>query len=187
MSTIAAIDTNPFIQSAKKLASNLRDVPEAELKTQYRTFLMRLNDACKDIDSTNLAKANIKLVQIFLDTKRELYVGIELIIHALSVACVSMSIESIIESQISTFEALFPKNRTVSEKRGKQEMMIKLNGPNLAHSTPLLKQSLDKYFGSKKKSKWHFTKTDRHIDSHNVSKVIEKKLNEKSKLPFMDA
>ena len=36
-------------------------------------------------------------------------------------------------------------------------------------------------------SKWHFTKTDRHIDSYNVSKVIEKKLNEKSKLPFMDA
>ena len=67
--TIAAIDTNPFIQSAKKLASNLRDVPEAELKTQFRTFLMRLNDACKDIDSTDLAKANIKLVQIFLDTK----------------------------------------------------------------------------------------------------------------------
>lgn len=185
--TIAAIDTKPFIQSAKKLASNLRDVPDAELKIQFRTFLTRLTDASKDIDCTNLAKSNIKLIQIFLDTKKELYVGIELIMHALSVACVSMSIESIIESQISTYEALFPKNRTPSEKRGKQEMVIKLNGPNLAHSTPLLKQSLDKYFGEKKKSKWHFTKAERHIDSYNISRVLERNLNEKSKLPFMDA
>ena len=47
--------------------------------------------------------------------------------HALSVAYVSMSIESIIESQISTYEALFPKkNRTPCEKPGKQEMIMKL-------------------------------------------------------------
>jgi len=58
------------------------------------------------------------------------------------------------------------------------QLIIKLNGPNLAHSTPLLKQSLDKYFGEKKKYKWHFTKKERLIRILNISKVLERNLDE---------
>jgi hypothetical protein len=48
---------------------------------------------------------------MLLNIKKELYVGIELIIRALSLASFSMSIAFIIESQMLIFEVLFSKRQ----------------------------------------------------------------------------
>lgn len=101
------------------------------------------------------------------------------------VAAIKMSVESIIESHVSVYELMFPKHRTVSEIKANNSMMIKLNGPNLAHCITIVKNSLDKYF--KSHNDCHFTVKSQDIkSSFQVSKVIDKKQCEISKLPFMD-
>ena len=62
-----------------------------------------------------------------------LYEEIEIIIHIICVAAVTMSVESIIESQDSSYDYRFNKLRNVGEDRASLEMKNVQNGPSLSH------------------------------------------------------
>ena len=77
--------------------------------------------------------------------------------HVICVASVVMSVESVVESIVSMYENRQSKFRNLGEDRGNNEMMIAVNGPNIAHAHHILEKSLNIYFRHHKNGKWHFT------------------------------
>ena len=76
---VAALGSVQFIESARKIVSDLSEISDQELRLQFNTFLSRLEDYVEDIDEDNLN--SLKIFKDFLDTKLSLYKGIEMIIH----------------------------------------------------------------------------------------------------------
>ena len=69
-----AVDRVPVI--------SLRDVPEAELKQQFRTFLTRLSEMTPRMSPEELAKTDTKdLIQKFVDPAGREFDGIEMIMQ----------------------------------------------------------------------------------------------------------
>ena len=82
----------------------------------------------------------------FLNTQDTLYKDIELVMQIITAASVAISVESVVESIVSTYENRQSKVRTLPEDRANNEMLIGVNGPNLTSADNLLKRALDKYF-----------------------------------------
>ena len=72
-----------------------------------------------------------------------------MVIHVLSVASVSMSVESGNESHVSLHEAQINRKRHVPENKGQWEMHISLNGSIVYHYGQVVKAVMTKY--------WHFS------------------------------
>ena len=66
--------------------------------------------------------------------------------HSMSAACVSISVESIVESVVFIYETRQTKSRTLSDDRANYEMQIGYNGPDLAKADTMLKKAMDSYF-----------------------------------------
>ena len=101
-----------------------------------------------------------------------------------------MSVESVVESHVSVHETRINRQRNVSEERGQQEMQFSLNGPIVSRCAGVVKAAMTKHWRkeSKKYNFWHFIRKSERIkvQSFEVSKVIDSKLKEQSKLPVMD-
>ncbi len=85
----------------------------------------------------------MKIIQTFLNSKLNLFEGIELVMHVICAASVSMSVESVVESVVSMYENRQSKFRHLSDDRANNEMMIAVNGPYIAHSDAILEKSLN--------------------------------------------
>ena len=72
----------------------------------------------------------------------------------------------------------------MKDARADDEMMIKLNGPPLSRSDKLLENALQSLMGEKD-SEMHFIRGKRVRKNWIVSKVLDRKMKEPSKLPFM--
>ena len=60
----------------------MRDVPEGELKQQFRTFLSRLSEMTARMSAEELSKTDTKdLIQKFFDPVRKEFDGIEMIMQ----------------------------------------------------------------------------------------------------------
>ena len=156
------------------------------IQDQYKAFIVRLNTLCKDVPESDLKSMNI-LTQ-FYRTSTSLYEGIELIMHIMNVAAVSMGVESILESQISVYEKHADGCRNLGEDRGCHEMHVSLNGPPLNKKRSVVVNALDAYFkDDKKKLKgWHFIRRTTTSKNYLVSQVVDKLGKKVSSLPFMD-
>ena len=65
----------------KTVALELQEFEDEELRIQYRTFLGRLEAVVDNIDEEELDSMNI--TQHFLASRNNLYLDIELILHAI--------------------------------------------------------------------------------------------------------
>lgn len=119
--------------------------------------------------------------------KKALYQEIELIIFSISTAAVTVSVESIIESYASIYEYRNNKNRPIKEERAHHEMLIAVNGPELAHADNLIKSSMSKIWKNQKSNNdnWHFTLRSEDIKSYTVSKTVDRISKEIPSLPFI--
>ena len=97
-SQIAALESKKFIETAKTVAVELKVFEDEELRIQYRTFLRRLEGVVDEIDEEDLN--SMKLIQHFLASKNNLFQDIELVLHDISTAAVTKSVESFIESWV---------------------------------------------------------------------------------------
>ena len=113
-----------------------------------------------------------------MNSKKKLFVGIPKVIHLLCIACVGTGIESIIESHISIFKKRLERGE-LTDERANDEMTIAINGPCISEADSLLERAMNK-----SPIQWHFIKGERTRKHFNVSKVLDKKKAEKSKLPF---
>ena len=98
--SVAVLNFPHFNNAISKISVNsLKNVPEDELKSQYR-FLERLEKLTKTLNTEILRKADSKdIIQQFFDLNDSLFKGIEMIMQALSVAaCSKVRCGSIVES-----------------------------------------------------------------------------------------
>ena len=75
-----------------------------------------------EIDEEDLN--SMKIIQHFLASRNNLYLDIDLILHAISTAAVTKSVESVIESWVSVSESRSHNKRSISEERLCNELIV---------------------------------------------------------------
>ena len=155
--SVAVLNFPHFNNAISKIPVNsLKNVPEDELKSQYRCFLERLEKLTKTLNTETLRKADSKdIIQQFFYLNDSLFKGIEMIMQALSVAAVKISCESIVESFVSRYEDHFYLKRNMNEESVNEEFEIAVNGPNLANSDSVNKEAMNRHWEG---GCWHFYK-----------------------------
>ena len=137
-----------------------------------------------DLDSKDLIK-------LFLRSDKELYKGIEMIIHSICVSAVNIFVESVIESLTSKFEIHFNKFRNVAEGGAYNKMMVSNNGPSPpAQCEKVVMAAMKKHFKGQYGIRFVRRTNDmisllNTVGVSNNSKVINRMQQEKSRLPFM--
>ena len=121
-SQIVDLESKKFIETAKTVAVELKEFEDEELRIQYRTFLRRLESVVDEIDEEDLN--SMKIIQHFLASRNNLYLDIDLILHAISTAAVIKSVESVIESWVSVSESRSHNKRSISEERLCNELIV---------------------------------------------------------------
>ena len=119
----------------------------------------------------------------------KMYEDSSLILHILSCASITKSVESIVESWGSEMEQLASSKRPITEDRLHYEMMICLNGPGIAHSSKVVNNALSRMRSEYKRVNdrmaGHFIGRSDNIATYLVSKVVDGIRNSDTKLPFM--
>jgi hypothetical protein len=181
-----SLEWDNFLKHAKSIVHTIKDIPDETLRMQYRSFLNRMNAHYNDIKKDDLNNlTSIDIIRKFLTSKLKMFDGIELIIHIICAASVAMSVESIVESMVSMYEIRQSKLRNTGEDHGNEEMMIAVNGPEIANADKILKKSLDSYFKKHKEGKWHFTMDPTKI-TYTISKTVDSLKSKSSRFAFMD-
>ena len=144
---------------------------------------MARNKKNDDLDSKDLIK-------LFLRSDKELYNGIEMIIHSICVSAVKISVETVIESLTSKFEIHFNKFRNVTEGTAYNEMMVSINGPSPAQCDKVVMAAMKQHFKGQYGIRFVRRTNDmiclpNTVGVSNNSKVINRMQQEKSRLPFM--
>ena len=164
-----------FINNAKELTPHGALIPVITLKEQYKLYLHKIYEIN---DGLEIVLSSKDIIARLLNSDNKLYVGIEKIMYVVTTGAVLTGIESIIESHISVFNDRF-KKKTIDDERASNELMIKLNGPELSQCGKLLKRAVES-----SKNEWHFVRQEKNVRNWIVSKVIDRKLRQKSSLPF---
>ena len=185
---VAYIEFPKWIEAVEKIpVEDLKNVPQDELKRQYKLFLSRLEDITKNKSANELENldAKVLLKQLF-DPKRLLFVDIELVLHAVAVASVKSSCESILESYVSQYEVHFNERRNVDEATANEEFEIATNGPNLAQADSVILEAMEMHFKGKP---WHFFRTsvlERLVNPSGSSNILKRFDSQQNSLPIMD-
>ena len=169
------LTVNKFVRNARELTPHGKEIPVITLKEQYKLALQKINEMNSGKEQLYASK---KIIMLLIESERKLYEGIEKFIYVVTTAAVLTGIESIIESHISVFNARL-KGRNITHERAADEVMIKINGPDISESGKLLERVVEK-----SKKGWHFVRQQRNVKNWTVSKVIDRKLGQKSSLPF---
>lgn len=167
---------------------NLKNVPEDELRYEFRLFLQRLGDLTKSFTKEQLTKIDSKdLIQQFFDPENQLFKNIEMIMEAIAVSSVKYSCESILESFVSRYENHFDMRRSTAEDSTNEEFEIAVNGPSLAHCDSVVSEAMNSYWASRGGS-WHFFKKtviEKLSSQGGASTVVKRMMNTKNNFPFM--
>ena len=67
---------------------------------------------------------NMNLFRAFLNTGLKLYVNVEIVVKIMCDAATCMSVESVVESWVSVYEAHINKHRPISNDRAEQELLL---------------------------------------------------------------
>ena len=165
-----------FNKAAKNLhIPGLEIIKDDVILHQYRIFmriLVKLTKESKSVDPKNI------LIQL-LDPKLKLYEDIQLVLHIASYAATKSSVESVMESIVSSYEYASDNRKGFREESINDVFEIVANGPSPANCDTIVENGLDKYF---KGQQWHFI-TDRVFKK---SETILRLEQQKSSLPFME-
>ena len=67
-------------------------------------------------------------------------------IHLMCVACIKVSVESVIESLVSQYEKHFDSSRQPTKQYSLDKMIIAENGPLLHHADKILERAMNQYW-----------------------------------------
>ena len=183
---VAAIDSKIFIEKSREISIKLSDISDQELRIQFRDFLRKLEaliDSSKDKSHTSMT-----IFKSFLNTELKLYEDVEAIIQVLCDAATSMSVESIVESWVSIYEAHSNKHRPIANDRAEQEISVAVNGPLLQHADPVIKAALRSMFKNSKDKRnmgGRFIRRNNNVKDFAVSKSVDSFVNKPNIKPFM--
>jgi hypothetical protein len=155
---VAVTEFNKWLEAVQKIpVKDLEDISRDELKAEYRLFITRLEVHTEKFSIKELEDLDSKvLIKKFFDEDNKSYEGIEMVLHAVAVASVKSSCESILESFVSQYENHFDERRNVDEQTATEEFEISVNGPSLPHADSVISEAMDLYWKGKP---WHFIRT----------------------------
>ena len=185
---ISNIERAKYITTLRKIIPSVREVPDETIILQFQEFLVRLEHVARNKKNDDLDSKD--LIKLFLRSDKELYKGIEMIIHSICVSAVKISVESVIESLTSKFEIHFNKFRNVTEGAAYNEMMVSINGPSPAQCDKVVMAAMKQHFKGQYGIRFVRRTNDmisllNTVGVSNNSKVINRMQQEKSRLPFM--
>ena len=112
--------------------SLLERVSAVELRVKYREYVRRIDSLSKEPSKRELS--NMQLLELFLLPEgQHLYKEIESVMSVMVRAALMISVESIVESYISTMGNHASQRRTLGEMLIHEEKGIAINGPVLVH------------------------------------------------------
>ena len=91
-------------------------------------------------------------------------------------AALLISVESIVESWISTMEHHSSQRRTMGEMLLHEEMVISVNGPKMVHCEAICQEALCDYFKDRinpKERAGHFVRRSENNENYSVSKNVD--------------
>ena len=155
---VAVTEFNKWLEAVQKIpVKDLEDISRDELKAEYRLFVTRLELHAEKFSIKELEDLDSKvLIKKFFDEDNKSYEGIEMVLHAVAVASVKSSCESILESFVSQYENHFDERRNVDEQTATEEFEISVNGPSLSHADSVITEAMDLYWKDKP---WRFIRT----------------------------
>ena len=183
---VYGITVDKFLKSAHRVSTNLDEIPESHLLSQYRTFLETLENVQRDE-----SMESIDYLKLFVDAKKELFKGCEIIIHIICTGAIYFSCESILESYVSMHEHKIDKYRAgrLHEEPHSQELTVYINGPPVSKCGNIVKNAMNQYWHNKTFGKntkeWHFTRQSDNVKNYTVSKVVDRIQANESRLPFL--
>ena len=181
-----------FLMSTNAITDTCKSFSRDDLLKLFREYACVLEEVFVEsrgsmFDVSKLQ--NRQLVQFMIGSEgAKEFEKVRVIVHVILVACVKVSVESIVESLVSRYENHFTAARQLTEENSLNEMIISENGPNLHDADGILERALNNYWSAKSENgKWHFIRLGDDIKNYlgGSSKVIGKMLSEPSKLPFM--
>ena len=180
---ISNIERAKYIMTLRKIIPSVEEVPDETIILQFEEFLVRLEKVVRNKKNDDLDSK--ELIKLFLSSDKELYKGIEMIIHS----AVKISVELVIESLTSKFEIHFNKFRNVNEDTAYNEMMISVNGPSQAQCDKVVMAAMKQHFKGQHGIRFVRRSNDislfATVGVSDNSKVVHRMLQEKSRLPFM--
>ena len=165
---------------------SIKDIPEQELKDQFRKFLEKLKVLTEDIATYELSKMDPKeIIKKFFDPEGKLYKNIEMVMQTITVCAVKHSCESVLESFVSKYENQFDSRRNTEEAATNEEFEIATNGPNISDCDSVVREAMDLYW---KGEAWHFFRSsiiEKLKTFKGDSQVMDRMMNVENKFPFM--
>ncbi len=133
-STITNLTCARFVASACEVDSSLyKRIGKEDFWYQYREYMRQLESLAKTVPGT-LDMLDMNLLELFLEPENtHLYEGIEAVMSVMVRASFMISVESMVESWISTMEHHSSQRRNLGDVMLHDEMVIAVNSPSLVH------------------------------------------------------
>ena len=88
-------------------------------------------------------------LKLFFEPESGLFVDIEIVMRAISVCCVKISCESVLQSVVSVFENHFDPRRNMKEESTTEEFMIVVDVPSFGNADAVIREAMNSYWKSK--------------------------------------
>ena len=138
-------------------------------------ILVEFSEKNKKVDPKQI------LIQLF-DEKLKLYQDIQLVLHIASYAATKSSVESVIESIVSSYEYASDTRKGFKEENINDVFEIISNGPSPTNCDKIVETALDNYFKNKQNKSWHFITEKVFKKSETILRLEQLKPS----LPFME-
>ena len=174
--TVSNLTWEKFLASSQEVDPTLLErTSKEEYRIQFREYVRRLETVARDPTKRELS--DMELLELFLQPEHaHLYQDIETVMSVMVRAALIISVESILESWISTMEDHSSQRRTMGEILLHEEMVISVNGPKLVHCDSICQEALHDYFKDRinpKERAGHFVRRSQNIENYSVSKSVD--------------
>ena len=138
-----------FLNAVRNITGSVATVDDGDLMIHYRLFVANLETlfikSCKKFDPSILDSKEI-IQSILKKENIALFRNVKVIIHLICVACVKVSVESVVESLVSRYEKHFDSSRQPTKQHSLDEIIIAENEPLLHHTDKILERAMHQYW-----------------------------------------
>ena len=183
----AGLQWKRFLEAGKFMEQGLVcRINADELRTQFRQFYRSLEDMSKEKRALELV--SLEIFARFMSSKGLLSKDVEGVLSVIARAAVCTSVESIVETWVSTIEHHSPKGRALSQDRLEAETAVAINGPELVHADQLISQAMKIHFEKAKSVKeraGYFVRRTANVQQWIISEAVDTELKKPAKITFM--
>ena len=131
--TVSNLIWEKFLSSSTAVDPSLfQRINEEQYRQEFREYVRRLEILSREPAMKECS--DMELLEIFLKPENiHLYQDIETVMSVMARAALIISVESVVESWISTMEHHASQRRDLGEMHLHEEMVIAINGPSLVH------------------------------------------------------